>query len=171
MTRSKDDPEILRPLAATPFQAYISDSLQIFDILDWVLHQTGPAEVRQTTFSISEEHLRRIARLRELGIIRSLSLVLDHKATNKTLNLWSFIANASDRSFLANNHSKVLLVRSASMKVSVVTSQNLTRGNRFEASFISSDPEIFDRLSDDFDSIISTAIPLDEVLRTATQID
>ena len=64
-----------------------------------------------------------------------------------TVKLWSFIVQVVDSTFLADNHSKILLVKSADGDtVSVVTSQNLTRGNRAESAFISTSPEIFANL-------------------------
>lgn len=172
LTRPDAIDDILSPLSETPFQAYLSEALQVSDILDWCLQQTGPADVRQTTFSISEEHLRRIYRSRQSGLIRSFELVLDHKATNKTVSLWQFISQVVDRAFLADNHSKVILIKSDSLKVSVVTSQNLTRGNRFEAAAISADPAVFDRLSLDLDYIVNShSLPLDDILRSADPDD
>lgn len=50
---------VLRPLADLPNQAYLSDVLQVADILQWILDQTGPAAVQMTSFSIAEEFLRR----------------------------------------------------------------------------------------------------------------
>ena len=76
--------------------------------------------------------------------ISKFNLVLDHKATNKTLKLWAFITQVIERAYLADNHSKILLVKSeAGDTVSVTTSQNLTRGNRHESAFISTDKAIF----------------------------
>ncbi len=144
MKRTASISEILRPLKDAPFQAYLSSALQVADILEWVLEQTGTAEVWQTSFSISEEFLRRLFFLKRKRPISRFNLVLDHKATNKTIKLWSFIVQVVDRTFLADNHSKILLVRSdRGDTVAVVTSQNLTRGNRAESAFISTSPEIF----------------------------
>ena len=60
MKRSASISEILRPLADNPFQAYLSNAVQVADILEWILEQVGVAEVWQTSFSISEEFLRRL---------------------------------------------------------------------------------------------------------------
>ena len=137
MKRTASISEILRPLKDAPFQAYLSSALQVADILEWVLEQTGTAEVWQTSFSISEEFLRRLFFLKRKRPISRFNLVLDHKATNKTIKLWSFIVQVVDRTFLADNHSKILLVRSdRGDTVAVVTSQNLTRGNRAESAYM-----------------------------------
>lgn len=127
MKRSASISDYLKPLADTPNQAYLTNALQVADVLEWILSQVGKAKVWQTSFSISEEFLRRLFFIEKGGKVLEFNLVLDHKATNKTLKLWSFICQVMKRTYLADNHSKILLVESeAGDTVSVVTSQNLT---------------------------------------------
>ncbi len=165
MKRTASIDDILRPLADNPFQAYLSNAVQVADILEWIIQQVGPSEIWQTSFSISEEFLRRLFFLKKKQPIARFNLILDHKATNKTIKLWSFIVQVIDRTFLADNHSKVLLVRSESgATVSVVTSQNLTRGNRAESAFISTSPQIFANLLASVEDIISNhSVPLNDL--------
>lgn len=165
MKRTASISEILRPLEDAPFQAYLSNAVQVADILEWILEQTGTAEVWQTSFSISEEFLRRLFFLKRKRPISRFNLLLDHKATNKTVKLWSFIVQVVDCTFLADNHSKILLVKSANgATVSVVTSQNLTRGNRAESAFISTSPEIFVNLHAAVADIIENhSVPLNDL--------
>ena len=144
MKRTADIGDILCPLSETPFQAYLSNAVQVADVLEWILAQVGEAEVWQTSFSISEEFLRRLFFIKRRRAVSHFTLVLDHKATNKTVKIWSFIRQVVTDTYLADNHSKILLLRSTcGDTVSVVTSQNLTRGNRAESAFISTDPAIF----------------------------
>lgn len=79
---------VLSPLSSTPCQTWLSDRLQVADILRWILGQTGPARLQISSFSISEEFLRRLFFIRKEKLILSLDIVLDFKATNKTLLLW-----------------------------------------------------------------------------------
>ena len=87
------------------------------------------------------------------------------KATNKTLKLWSFICQVMKRTYLADNHSKILLVESeAGDTISVVTSQNLTRGNRHESTFISTDKAIFAALHGQVTDLIRNhSVPLNDL--------
>ena len=165
MKRTADISQILRPLKETPNQAYLSNAVQVADILDWILGQVGVAEVWQTSFSISEEFLRRLFFICKGKRVSRINLVLDHKATNKTLKLWAFITQVIERTYLADNHSKILLVKSeAGDTVSVVTSQNLTRGNRAESAFISTDPQIFAGLYAQVNDLITNhSVPLNEL--------
>lgn len=173
MKRTADIDQILRPLRVTPFQAYLSNAVQVADILEWILSQVGIAEIWQTSFSISEEFLRRLFFICKANKVSRINLVLDHKATNKTLKLWAFITQVIERTYLADNHSKILLVKSKSGDtVSVVTSQNLTRGNRAESAFISTDPEIFAGLFAQVnDLIFNHSVPLNDLFRERINAD
>lgn len=156
--------DLLSPLSEKPTQAYLSDRMQVADLLQWILGQTGAAAVRMTSFSISEEFLRRLFFIRQSGLITDIDIVLDLKATNKTLILWPFIEQTVRNCHLAPSHAKILLVNNDRWTVSMVTSQNLTRGNRFESAVISTDPELFATLSAQLDYLIKNqSVPFHEV--------
>ena len=165
MKRSASISDYLRPLADMPNQAYLTNALQVADVLEWILEQVGKARVWQTSFSISEEFLRRLFFIEKKGNVTEFNLVLDHKATNKTLKLWAFISQVMKRTYLADNHSKILLVLSeAGDTISVVTSQNLTRGNRHESTFISTDKAIFNTLHSAVEDLIRNhSVPLNDL--------
>ena len=173
MKRSANIDQILRPLKETPHQAYLSNAVQVADILEWILDQVGIAEVWQTSFSISEEFLRRLFFITKDKRVSRINLVLDHKATNKTLKLWAFITQVIERTYLADNHSKILLVKSErGDTVSVITSQNLTRGNRHESAFISTDPAIFAELFAQVSDLIQNhSVPLHDLFRNRINAD
>jgi len=159
--------DILKPLSEAPSQAYLSNAVQVADLLEWILEQVGTAKVWQTSFSISEEFLRRLFFIEKSGRVSEFNLVLDHKATNKTLKLWSFMTQVIERTYLTDNHSKILLVEADSgQTVAVVTSQNLTRGNRHESAFISTDKAIFDTLHSEVDDLIRNhSVPLGDLFK------
>ena len=154
--------DVVKPLSECSSQAYLSNAVQVADLLEWILEQVGTAKVWQTSFSISEEFLRRLYFIEKGGKVSEFNLVLDHKATNKTLKLWSFMTQVIERTYLTDNHSKILLVQAESgATVSVITSQNLTRGNRHESAFISTDPAIFARLHAEITDLIENhSVPL-----------
>ena len=172
MRRDTNIDNWLKPLASCPNQAYLTNALQVADVLDWILDQLGVSTVWQTSFSISEEFLRRLYFIEKSQRVKEFNLVLDHKATNKTLKLWAFIDQVIERTYLADNH-KILLVQSLSGDcVSVVTSQNLTRGNRAESAFISTDKEIFATLKQQIDDLITNhSVPLNDLFRQRITAD
>ena len=171
MKRTAEISDFLRPLSEVQSQAYLSNAVQVADILEWILEQVGTARVWQTSFSISEEFLRRLFFIEKSGKVSGFNLVLDHKATNKTLKLWVFITQVIRKTYLADNHSKILLVESEDgQQVAVITSQNLTRGNRHESAFISTDKAIFQRLKDEVESHIKNkSVPLHELFEQKTK--
>ncbi|MBR6263233.1 MAG: C4-dicarboxylate ABC transporter [Prevotella sp.] len=171
MKRNQSIEDILLPLKDAPNQAYLSNAIQVADILEWILGQVGVATIWQTSFSISEEFLRRLYFIKKSKKVKEINLILDHKATNKTLKLWVFITQVIRKTYLADNHSKILLVESEDgQQVAVITSQNLTRGNRHESAFISTDKAIFQRLKVEVESLIKNkSVPLHELFEQKTK--
>lgn len=147
-------------------QSYLTDTLQVADIIEWVLGQAGRSEIWQTTFSISEEFLRRLYFIEKSGRVERIHLVLDFKATQKTLRLWSFITQVIENTYLADNHSKVVLIRGEKLSVSIITSQNLTRGNRHESAVVTTDEGVFTTLHQEVAEIIRCrSVPLSELFK------
>ena len=167
MKRTASMADVLKPLSERSSQAYLSNAVQVADLLEWILEQVGKAKVWQTSFSISEEFLRRLFFIEKSGRVSEFNLVLDHKATNKTMKLWAFITQVIQRTYLADNHSKILLVESQKGDtISVITSQNLTRGNRHESAFISTDKAIFAPLRQQVDDLITNhSVPLFDLFK------
>lgn len=166
MKRNSVMSDVLQPLSDAPSQAYLTNAVQVADLLEWILQQVGISDIIQTSFSISEEFLRRLFFIKKEGNVRNLSLVLDFKASQKTVKLWPFVSQVFDKTYLSENHSKILLVRSLSGdKITVITSQNLTRGNRYESTFVTSDAKIFDTMFSQVDDLIKNhSFPLNELL-------
>lgn len=173
MKRGTDIEQWLKPLAEQPNQAYLTNALQVADVLEWILEQLGPSTVWQTSFSISEEFVRRLFFIEKSGHVEEYNLVLDLKATNKTISLWPFICQVVNKTYLADNHSKILLVESKKGEVvTVVTSQNLTRGNRAESAFISTDLDIFRSVKAQIEDLITNhSVPLNDLYRARIGAD
>ena len=168
MKRGASIGQILKPLYSGPTsQCFLSDFVQAADILDWIMSQVGEAEVLQTSFSVSDEFLRRLYFIRQKHRLIKFTIILDHKATNKTIKLWPFVQQVVDKALLANNHSKVMLVVPTNKNlnpVAVITSQNLTRGNRFESSLVTTDPDVFNAIfADVSDMATNHSVPLNEL--------
>lgn len=121
----------------------MSNTIQLFDIIEEILRQIGKAEIHISTFSTSEEFLRRIYRLKRNGLIGKATLLADLKAARKTVNLYTLISNVFDEAYLSENHSKVILMKNEKWMVSIITSQNQTRGNRTESGMITTDQSVF----------------------------
>lgn len=155
----------LRDPALCRVQPYFSDRIQLAEVIDRVLSFIGPAHLTVSTFSTSEEFLRRIYRIQQSGRILSVRLFCDFRATSKTLSLYDFIRSMCTSVHLTSNHSKVVLLSNDTAHVAVVTSQNQTRGDRFEAGIITSDDYTFNRLSEGFGLMEQKSVSTDEILK------
>ncbi len=151
----------LAPLRDNPIQAYCDNSTQLADVVDFILSDIGGADfVVVTTYSTSEEFLRRMDIMKSKGKIKRSVLLADLKAAYKTLQLNALIKNTFDEVYLTENHSKVILVSGGGLHVSVCTSQNQTRGNRLEAGMITTDRDIFAKLHSSILKKISLSVKI-----------
>ena len=160
----------LMPLAKCGLQPYFTNRIQLADVIEWIIDQTGPANVVVSTFSTGEEFLRRMHRLKTSGRALYCELFCDLRAARKTAALFEFVKSIFQRVCLCQNHSKVVLVFNNDHRVSVVTSQNQTRGDRFEAGVITSDRHLFDTLHLSLSAMADNSVSIDELYnRTARQ--
>lgn len=152
----------------------MTDDLQVFDVLEWCIEQMpGRVRIYQSSFSISEEFLRRLYFYRKRERIEDVALILDYKATNKTLKLWPFMARTLESVYLSSNHSKVILIESVDnsvdnsvSRVAIITSQNLTRGNRQESAVITTDAAVYADLMESMQAVMRYhSVPLHELCK------
>mgnify|MGYP001226910606 CR=1 FL=1 len=152
--------ELIKPVSEVQLQAFYTDKFQLFDIIEVVLSQLGFCnQVVITSFSISEEFLRKIYRFREKYKPGRIVLIRDTKAAAKVQKLNLFLKNSFDEVWLTNNHGKVVLFDS-SIRVSICTSQNQTRGNRKESHLISTCDEVFYSFYNSVDEMKQIAVRL-----------
>ena len=150
MPKGKDINSLLRPVRDVPLQAYFGQGLHTLGLLNWLLPQTGKADVWVSSYSTSEPFLNGFYLLRQKDLIRHSAILLDQRAARKTLHLESLLDAAFEHVLLGQNHSKLLLVQNFHISVSVVTSQNQTYGARAESTSISTDHGVFDCLMRQF---------------------
>ena len=143
MAMKKKLNQILKPLEINPTQYYLGTGLHTLGLLGWILEQTGRADVYVSTFSTSDAFLSGFHRLRKRGLINNASLVADLKASKKTVQLYRIMQNCFDHVYLAQNHSKIVLVQNDKYTVSVISSQNQTYGDRAECTMVTTSQEAF----------------------------
>ena len=64
-------------ISLQPLQAYLSDKMQLFDVIEEVLLQIGPSKLFVTSFSISEEFIRKMVVFKNKGLILYAELIID----------------------------------------------------------------------------------------------
>lgn len=146
--------EDLNNLKTTDIQPFFSSGVQIYHIIDWVIQQTGPVHLLNTTFSVAEEFLRAIFRLKSKGMILSSVEIADLKSAAKTQKVNDLLRGVFDEVYLAENHSKVILLWNDDYKITIITSQNQTRGNRNEGGIIINDTSVFEKMKNEIMKMI-----------------
>lgn len=163
---------LLRPLHECQCQAFLGTGLHTLGLLNWLVQQLGRCEVFVSTFSTSEEFLSGFLNIRKKGLISHAVLMADLKASRKTVKLQQLMARCFDSVYLAQNHSKVLLLKTESgRKVAVVTSQNQTYGGRAEATMVTTDDQVYDDLFNGFIQTIDNSILVNGIFPNSTEGD
>ena len=143
MGRGRNIATILQPLNKCASQCYLGTGLHTLGLLNWILQQTGRADVYVSTFSTSEAFLNGFYNLRKKKLIGHSVLLADLKASKKTMQLYRLMQSCFDSVYLGMNHSKIVLVQNDTHLVSVISSQNQTYGDRAECTIITTDQEVF----------------------------
>lgn len=154
MSRGKKVNLILKPLKDNPIQSYLGIGLHTLGLLNWILSQTGRADIYISTFSTSEEFLSGFFNLKKKGVVGHTVMLADLKASKKTVKLYRLMQSCFDDVYLGQNHSKIMLVQNQNFLVSVITSQNQTYGDRNESTIVCTSQEIFLSLFSNFKDII-----------------
>lgn len=155
---------MLKPLEKCAVQPYFSNRVQLADLIEWVLRQIGPAQLLVSTFSTSEAFLRRLNRLKKTGLVKGCGPFCDLRAARKTKSLYFFIKSVCDRVCLCENHSKVVILTNSNFCVAIVTSQNQTRGDRYECGIVTTDPYTTASLLKGFREMSLKSVSLDDIL-------
>ena len=154
MSKGTSPSDILRPMATHPLQSHLGRGLHTLGLLGWILDQTGPADIYVSTFSTSDAFLRGFYNLKKKGLVLKSVLMADLKASKKTYKLYKEMQQNFDAVYLAQNHSKVVLVQNDKWTVTVISSQNQTYGDRAETTFVTTNQEIFYQQYSGFSDII-----------------
>jgi hypothetical protein len=141
-------------------------------LLNWILQQTGRADVYVSTFSTSEAFLSGFYNLRKKNLVGRSVLLADLKASRKTLHLYRLMQSCFDSVYLGMNHSKIVLVQNDTHLVSVISSQNQTYGDRAECTMVTTDQTAFFDLYSGLRKIMDkNSIQLNGLFNELTQRD
>lgn len=118
---------------------------------EWSMHQllmallgvTGPADVTISSYAMGETPARVLCQLKDSGVIKTLSVVLDDRVDVRTPGSLQLIKRISDHFNLVKTHAKVTLLFTEEKLISVVGSANYTENKRYECGSISCDPAVY----------------------------
>lgn len=148
----------LHPISPNYVGAYLGKGIQLYNLLEWALLQTGKANITIMTFSISEEFIRKIYQLKNSGLISEISVMIDFKAIQKTRSLEKLAGNVFTEMYYAKTHAKLVLIENSKHQLSIVGSQNFTKGNREESGIITNEQNAFLKYQTEIQRILQTAI-------------
>lgn len=172
MGRGRNIATILQPLNKCASQCYLGTGLHTLGLLNWILQQTGRADVYVSTFSTSEAFLNGFFNLRKKKLINHSVLLADLKASKKTVQLYRLMQSCFDTVYLGMNHSKIVLVQNDSHLVSVISSQNQTYGDRAECTMVTTDHKAFHDLYGGLKNIVDKqSIQLNGLFNGITEKD
>ena len=160
-----------RPLSDVPTQYHLGTGLHTLGLLRWILKQTGRADVYVSTFSTSDAFLCGFLRLRRRKLIANATLVADLKAARKTVQLYRLMQSCFDHVHLAQNHSKIMLVKNENYQVAVISSQNQTYGDRAECTMITTDLKAHYSLLAGLRDIVDKSLELNGLFQRLTDKD
>ena len=172
MSRGRNIATILQPLNKCATQTYLGTGLHTLGLLNWILQQTGRADVYVSTFSTSEAFLNGFYNLRKKHLVGHSVLLADLKASRKTLHLYRQMQSCFDSVYLGMNHSKIVLVQNDTHLVSVISSQNQTYGDRAECTMVTTDQMAFYNLYSGLRDIVdNNSIQLNGLFNRITERD
>ena len=157
--------EIFEPIGPGYIGADLDNKFQLYNLIEWVLDQTGPADVTVVTFSMSEEFVRKMLKLKKSGLVKSCAVVLDFKAVQKTQKLIKFTENVFDSVTYCKTHAKVVIIETENLEypgVIITGSQNVTRGNRAESTIITTNEATFYTMKHKFKNLKSMSYDINK---------
>lgn len=136
--------EAIGTISAGTVKYFVSNgSWSMYELLKYVLQQTGPADIDAFTWNLSMPAVTVLIDLRQQGLIRKFRMLCHSAMARYTAEAVSVMQNNCDRLVLFANHAKGFLLKNEKWTVSVVSSANFSNNPQIEAGSISTDPEIY----------------------------
>lgn len=115
------------------------------ELLEYLLEQTGKSEIYFSTWSISEEAIRRFSIWNENNRITNIYAVVDAGLRNRKPAIYqSAIATFKNIKF-SHSHAKVTVIKSDSHAITLITSANYTKNPRQEVGIIVFDEKLAEK--------------------------
>lgn len=148
------------PTATIPY--YSEAEFSMHNLLESLIELTGPASVKITSFSITEDAIRAFHRLSEDRKITDLHCIFDHSVRRHRLGLLFFALNVSTEVALTKNHAKIILIENDVWKITVVSSSNFNVNDKIEAGIVTGCHDIHAYYSQKFDETIQKSVIVDK---------
>lgn len=106
------------------------------EMLEFMLRKAGPSDVYFTTWTITEDPIRRLFMLKEEGLIKSLACILDYRIKDRKPAPFQLLQNIADQHVLTQCHAKVTIVIGEELAYTCLSSANFSKNPRIEAGII-----------------------------------
>lgn len=148
--------EMLSQLKPDTQLHYLARMYNAHDIFADLIRLSGPARIKIISYSITEFPLRILSQFLEKKIITNLDLLLDF-TVSRTPALKQFAQHFANRVKFTDIHSKIVLIENENWQITLISSANFTRNNRFENGIISATEELHRQYSSWFEKLFENA--------------
>jgi hypothetical protein len=123
---------------------YSNGSFNLVQLMLYVLHQTGPAHVFLSTYSIAEDSISTLRRYVDCGNILSIRFLIDNRVRSISPKPFAHLVTSFPDSYRCTSlHAKVALISNDKWHVSIVGSQNATHNPKLERGIIHTSSDIW----------------------------
>lgn len=137
----------LEPLDEVGTQVWLNNNTQIYHIVEAVFRQIGGGcTLINATFSAGEEFARAVHRLKADGLIDYAVEIASATSVQSSVRIRPFLCSIFDEVYLTRTHAKFVLLANDRWRVAIITSQNQTRGDRYEVGVVTTDRYVYDYL-------------------------
>ncbi len=141
---------------------------------EWATHNVLPvlldmfpnAEIRLSSFNISDQSLRTLAMLSKEKKFSQLRLLLDKSLLRNKVALLYFAKNISQSVKLESVHAKILLLKTDTHCFGIVGSQNFNQNKKVEAGVYFTDKKMYQYFEERFDHFYQQGITYEPNGRT-----
>lgn len=139
--------------------AFLDNLISVYEVVDFLCEFHKFEEAIITSYSISEEATRCFIDLLEAGKIANMTCILDYTIKKHKLDQSLFIANSAINVFLSSIHAKLILLKGNDIYISIITSANLNKVNRYECFSVFQSKFIYDKINSDLSDVKRNMIP------------
>lgn len=116
---------------------FVSDGRwSIHQIVKHLIEITGAVDVHLATWTITEEPLRMLFKLKNEGKIKELNCLFDHRIKERTPKSFQFASQFVDKMGLAKSHAKVTVLENEEWAITINSSMNWSKNPRTESGVI-----------------------------------
>lgn len=134
--------------------------VKIYDFLYSILVNFKGADLCISTFSISEEFIRKVQLLKENGSVNNVVVIVDESVLFKNKNILFYAVEVCDKIYLTTNHSKVIIINQDKV---IISSANMNSNFRYEAGVEITDHTTVLYFLNEFENICKNALEFNEL--------